>query len=256
MRNRRPQSRTLTLPLALLSAGFLLGCQGQGSDPVAPEGLGILLDQAGPHPHGGGGGDDATTFDVTIRTVSPGVVPWTTDGAQEVQAADSPNWLHVFDSGGNGTRGRAKYPGAFFTRIFFQPPFPDTPAGHTEAGCVGDSDLYDKFDQGPRPVVFDFQVGYDIADSSMGFSIFLFRWEDGGRIFSASTGFGSDDSDDPPTLVFLGDPVDIDDPTKTRVFEISGAKVIAQELNKKTVIAMLECRNDRTFEVTVAPHTP
>ena len=36
--------------VALLSAAFLWSCQEQGSEPVGPEGLGILVNQAGPHP--------------------------------------------------------------------------------------------------------------------------------------------------------------------------------------------------------------
>ena len=43
---------------ALLAAAFLLGCQERGSGPVGPEGLGVLVDKTGPHPHGGGGGGD------------------------------------------------------------------------------------------------------------------------------------------------------------------------------------------------------
>ena len=92
----------------------------------------------------------------------------------------------------------------------------------------------------------------------MPFSIFLFRWkENDGRIFSASTGFGSNEAD-PPTIVFLGDGMGgggaIDDPTETRVFQISGAKVIARELRRNKVIAMLECPNPHAYVVTVARH--
>ncbi len=39
MRTRRPQSRTLTLPLALLSAAFMLACQDQGLEPVGLDGV-------------------------------------------------------------------------------------------------------------------------------------------------------------------------------------------------------------------------
>ena len=43
------------LPFAtLLGAAFLLGCQEQASSPIGLEGAGILLDRAGPHPHGDG----------------------------------------------------------------------------------------------------------------------------------------------------------------------------------------------------------
>ena len=45
------------LPVAtLLGTAFLLGCQEQASSPVGPEGLGILVNKKGPHPHGGDGG--------------------------------------------------------------------------------------------------------------------------------------------------------------------------------------------------------
>ena len=62
--------------LALLSAAFLLGCQEQGSEPVGPEGLGILLDKTGTkHSHGGGGGDKTQDcqiqFDLTLGTLLP-----------------------------------------------------------------------------------------------------------------------------------------------------------------------------------------
>lgn len=48
------KKHALTMSLALLSATFLLGCQEQGSAPLGPEGVGVQLDKAGPHPHGGG----------------------------------------------------------------------------------------------------------------------------------------------------------------------------------------------------------
>ena len=104
------------------------------------------------------------------------------------------------------------------------------------------------------PRVFDFQVSYDTTLSSPGFSFFLFRWQEpDGRIFSASWGRGSGGSG--KTIEFLGDDNDangmeaIDDPTNTRVFELSMGKVIAQELRNKKVIGTLECTNSRTFRV-------
>ncbi len=55
--------------------------------------------------------------------------------------------------------------------------------------------------------------------------------------------------------VLMGDDLDdIDNPLVTRVFRISGAKVIAKELDKNKVIAMVACDNDHIIEVTVAPH--
>ncbi len=66
-----------------------------------------------------------------------------------------------------------------------------------------------------------------------------------------------------PSIDFLGDndpntgdpfePDDITDGAITRVFRITNAKVIAQELNKNKVIRMLECPNPHIIEVTVAP---
>ncbi len=76
MRTRRPQSRTLTLPLAVLSAAFMLGCQDPGLEPVGPEGLGILLDKPSGNPpmhdHDGDGGGDAT---FTATWIAPSVLP-------------------------------------------------------------------------------------------------------------------------------------------------------------------------------------
>ena len=67
MRTRRPQSRTLTLPLAFLSAAFMLGCQDQGSSPVEPDGLAPAFRHGGPPPHppkepGGGVGTGDGTY--------------------------------------------------------------------------------------------------------------------------------------------------------------------------------------------------
>lgn len=251
----------LRLGAVVLVALLAWGCQ-ESSDPVGPgEGSGILLDKDGSgHPHGGsGGGKDApATFLASVATEDGSA--WTPDEPQEVQSAEKKNWLHVFDSGGNGTRGAPNYDNAFFdTKIFLQPA--------SQAGCVSDpsplpdglgDELFDKLNQeNSIPRVFDFQVNFDIAVNEKGFSIFLFRWQDGDRTFSASTGFGLSGADDAPTLEFLGDGAGsggaIDNPSFTRVFRISGAKVIAKELDKNKAIATLACDNDASYLVTVAP---
>lgn len=236
---------------------ILFGCQEQGSSPAGLEDLSIRLDPGHPHPHpgGGGGNDDAETFNVTIS--SPSDADWTNGTPQEVEAAGSSQWLHVFDSGGNGTRGRAKYPGTFSTEIFLQPTVAAVGDCHKDPANMSNALrdlLFSKLNQGLQDVVFDFQVSYDIAESPEGFSIFQFRWEAGDRIFSVRTGFGLSGSDPAPTLVFLGaNPDDIDNPAVTRVFRISGAKAIAEELNKNKVIATLSCPNEHVVDVTVAP---
>ena len=69
--------RTLTLPLAFLSAAFMLACQDQGSEPVGPEGLGILLDRGPIHDHGGGGDEADNPGSATYDYVFAGVI--TTD---------------------------------------------------------------------------------------------------------------------------------------------------------------------------------
>ena len=129
---------------------------------------------------------------------------------------------------------------------------------HQDGSSVTSSPLFAKLESGTSgflPTVFDFQVGYDIGDNARGFSIFQFRWEDNDGTFSARTGFGLSGSDLHTRIDFLGNPDDIDDPTKTRVFRIKAdAKVILEELDKNTVIATLVCRNDHTYEVTVAPN--
>ena len=265
--------------LALLSAAFLLGCQEQGSEPVGPEGLGPEFAAPackGPNKNDPGcpgttDPDGGETFDVTIRTCNkldeaflggPCAEPgneWTV-APQEVQAK-SGNWLHVWDTGGNGTRGRPKYPGTFETKIFLKPV--KESSIQSCAGDGGSPSLLDKLNQDLDFRVFDFQVGYDIADNPDGFSFFLFRWEDADGTFSASTGFGSSGADPAPSIDFLGDnndgtagwePDDITDPAIERVFRITGAKVIAQELDKNKVIRMFECLNEHIIEVTVAPH--
>ena len=271
------------LPFAtLLGAAFLLGCQEQASGPVGLEGLDpqlkVVCDNVRPdHPQcqpPPPPSDDAETFNVTIMTcfalhatvpggpcLTPGPV-WT-PVPQTVQAK-SGNWLHIWDSGGNGTRGRPKYPGAFNTKIFLQPV--ETASIASCAGDMGNPSLSGKLNQiSSLSRVFDFQVGYDIADNPTGFHFFLFRWEDNDGTFSASTGFGSSGSDEHTSIDFLGDnnpnpgnaftPDDITDATIPRVFRITGAKVIAQELDKNKVIRMFECPNDHIIEVTVTPVT-
>ena len=53
------KTQRAVLPLAFLSAAFMLGCQDQGSEPVGPEGLAPLFHVSPKHPdgHGGDGGD-------------------------------------------------------------------------------------------------------------------------------------------------------------------------------------------------------
>ena len=210
-------------------------------------------------------GDDPETLLVLIKTCNtpnpPNPCtdlsdPWT-DEPQVVQAK-SGNWLHVWDSGGNGTRGRAKYPGAFSTEIHMQPDNASTCVDEDGMDASASS-LFAKLEQDtPLPTVFDFQAGYDIANNPWGFSIFQFRWEETTanvtRTFLARTGFGLSGSNDHPHLTFLG-AGDIDDPMATRVFRIKAdAKVILEELDKNTVIATLVCDNEHTYEVTVAPN--
>ncbi len=58
--------RSFVPSVALVTAAFLLGCQEQGSGPVGPEGLGMLLDKEGiTHTHGGGENGDEATFTAT-----------------------------------------------------------------------------------------------------------------------------------------------------------------------------------------------
>ncbi len=61
------------------------------------------------------------------------------------------------------------------------------------------------------------------------------------------------DADHPSTLVVPLTTKLVDDPTKIRVFRISGGKVIAHELDKNKVIATLACDNNHNIEVTVDP---
>ncbi len=258
----RIKAHLAKVSLALLSAAFLLGCQEQGSELVGPE---------SPQFHGGAGncnghhkndqGCPGTTdpdggdlmFDVTIRTVEGPV--WTGDPPPRVPDVGS-SWLHLSDQG-HGTRGRAKYPGAFRTMIFLQPA--------NDASCVNEDNvtttnplLFGKLKTTEfLNTVFDFQVGY----SNLHLQFFLFRWEDSDGTFSASIGpFPAGDSER-PSVEFSGDddtdndPDLVDDPTKTRVFRISGGKVIAHELDKNQVIATLACNNEHVIEVTVAPVT-
>ena len=75
---KRMKSHLTKLSLALLSAAFLLGCQGQGSEPVGPEGpqfdkkgTGTCVAAAsGGHCHGdgddGGGGGGTVPVDITV----------------------------------------------------------------------------------------------------------------------------------------------------------------------------------------------
>lgn len=66
------RTQRVLLPLAFLSAAFMLACQDPGLEPVGPEGLGILLDKPSGNPpmhdHGGGGGGDATFTATWIET--------------------------------------------------------------------------------------------------------------------------------------------------------------------------------------------
>jgi hypothetical protein len=168
-----------------------------------------------------------------------------------MQNSTKKDWLHVYDSGGTGTRGLPDYDNAaFYTKIHMQP----SPIEECELEGLESHRglLYSKFIQ-PNPGwrVFDFQVGFDIADNPTGFSFFLFRWKEGDRIFSARTGFGFRGSDPAPAIDFLGDDKDIRDSTIDRTFRISGAKVIASEHDGKKVIAALSCDNLGEYDVTV-----
>ena len=61
----------LGVPLALLSAALLLGCQEQGSSPVGPEGLGPQFGHKPSHNPGGGGGDgDGKTVEVDFAEIA------------------------------------------------------------------------------------------------------------------------------------------------------------------------------------------
>ena len=67
------KTQSLTTALAFLVAAFMWGCQEQGSAPLGPEGLGVLLDRAGPHPHGDENGDEASfTATITGDVISVG----------------------------------------------------------------------------------------------------------------------------------------------------------------------------------------
>ena len=252
------KTRTLTMSLALLVSAFISGCQEQASSPVGP--YGPQFHHSPSHDKGGGKNDDGETFDFFATVSTVGGSGWT-NGAQEVRSNNAKNWLHIFDSGGAGTRGNPNYDNAAFnTKIFFAP--------GNAASCVDqdgmpslNSPLFGKLNQDSfLDRVFDFQIGYDLATNPTGFLFFLFRWEDGNQIFSVEIGaFPAGDSDR-ASIAFLGDGDDgsndpdlIDDPTKTRIFRISGGKVIAHELDKKKVIATLACDNDHIIEVTVIP---
>ncbi len=257
------KTQSLTMGLAFLVAAFMWGCQEQGSGPVAPEGLGVQLDPKSGDPPIHHHGDDALTFTVTVKDADgshthrlSGATTFWTDGAQDVQTSNAKNRLHVFDSGGNGTRGKPNYANAAFsTQIFLKP------LSAAVGTCAKDpanmlnalrDELFGKFDQGLRDVVFDFQISHDLATNPTGFLFFLFRWKVGGRIFSVEIGaFPAGDSDR-AAIAFSGAGA-IDDPTKTRVFSISGGKAIARELDKNKVIATLACPNEHTIEVTVDP---
>ena len=72
---KRMKSHLTKVSLALLSAAFLLGCQGQGSEPVGPEGPQFdKKDADGNHNHGGddgGGGALEVTFTTHVALTSP-----------------------------------------------------------------------------------------------------------------------------------------------------------------------------------------
>ena len=57
------KTQRAVLPLAFLSAAFMLGCQDQASSPVEPDGLAPAFRHGGPPPHPpkepGGGGDES-----------------------------------------------------------------------------------------------------------------------------------------------------------------------------------------------------
>ncbi len=238
---------------------FAWGCQ-EPSTLMEPEGPGILLDKDGiTHPHGGndGGNDAPATFTATVASESGSTV-WT-NGPQVVQNANKKNWLHVFDSGGNGTRGAPDYDNAQFdTQIHLQPA--------STVGCVDENGvaasgalltrLFGVFEQAISiDRVFDFQVDFDVGDPGEedGPSFFLFRWEDGAHTYSAGTEYINFDNPQ-PNITFLNmDPSDIDNPAATRVFEISGGTVVVRELRRNKAIATLGCPNLRKFLVTVAP---
>lgn len=70
------KTQRAVLPLAL-SAAFMLGCQEQGPDPVAPDGLGPIFSHGGPPPHPpkepgpGGDGPEAATLTFSDGMVAP-----------------------------------------------------------------------------------------------------------------------------------------------------------------------------------------
>jgi hypothetical protein len=255
---RPTQSKTtpgsLVIVLALLVAVLAAGCS-QEQGPTEPDGdvtTPLLTHKNGEHGKPGGNtspGSEPETFLVSVAT--DGERHEWTPAPQVMQNASKKSWLHVFDSGGNGTRGFPDFPNAAFNS-----------GTHMQASAVEGCELegleshrgllYSKFHQTTSALrVFDFQVSFDIADNPMGFSIFLFRWKEGDRIFSARTGFGFRGSDPAPAIDFLGDDKDIRDSTIDRTFRISGAKVIASEHDGKKVIAALSCDNLGEYDVTV-----
>ncbi len=85
MKTMRPQR--VVLPLAFLSAAFMLGCQDQGLEPVGPEGLAPLFDPGGAGKGGPNKKGGSVLADLTLGTGEPatGLV---TSTSQEVGFKD------------------------------------------------------------------------------------------------------------------------------------------------------------------------
>jgi len=262
----RTTPEALMMVGAFLVAGLAAGCSKE-QGPTEPDGnvTTPLLTHKDGAQHGKPGGSkppggESETVPVSIATVGEDH-EWT-PAPQVMQNATKKSWLHVFDSGGNGTRGNVDFDNAAFNS-----------GTHMQASAVGgcESDppdmsvsdralLYSKFHQTtPALRVFDFQVSFDItANEGGGFSFFLFRWreEPSGRVFSVRTGFGFDEFDPNQEIDFLGDNPpsddDIRDSTIDRTFRmLTGAKVIASEHDGRNVIAALSCDNLGQYDVTV-----
>jgi hypothetical protein len=245
---------------AFLIAGVAAACSEEGA-PTEPDGdvaTPLLTHKDGAEhgkPGGSGppGGEPETLF-VSIATEGGPV--WTA-APQEMQNSTKKDWLHVYDSGGTGTRGNPNYDNAAFdSQIHMQPS--DVGDCEPDRDGIDIAELYSKFlqlDLVPR--VFDFQVDFDITENEgEGFSFFLFRWKEGDQVFSVQTGFGFDDFAPHQTIDFLGDNEepfdDIRDSTIDRTFRmLEGAKVIAQEHDGRKVIAALSCPNIGKYDVTV-----
>ncbi len=94
------KTQRAVLPLAFLSAAFMLGCQDQGLEPVGPEGLGILLDKPSGNPpmhnHDSGGAEGIPVdVDLTggIVTDQPQPARLVNDNGAQVSGFSSGNFL-------------------------------------------------------------------------------------------------------------------------------------------------------------------